>query len=217
MSLQSELLEHYLEQHSSQEPPLLSRLRRDAHVHLLQPRMLSGPLQGRFLKLLVSLTQPQNILEIGTYTAYATLCLAEGLPDNSPAEVHTIEVNDEMEDFIRHSLQSSPLAECITLHFGKAEEIIPQLLKEKCFDFVYIDADKRQYTLYYDLLVEHLPSGALVIADNTLWDGKVLQTPLPQDAQTQGIVSFNECVVRDKRVDVVLLPLRDGLTLIRKK
>lgn len=217
MSLQSEELELYLEQHSSQEPPLLSYLRREARVHLLQPRMLSGHLQGRFLKMLVSLLQPKNILELGTYTAYATLCLAEGLAANSSARVHTIECNDEMEDFIRQSLSQSPLSQRITLHIGKVEEILPSLLRETTFDLVYIDADKRQYSLYYDLLIDQLPSGALIIADNTLWDGKVLQTPTPKDAQTQGIVSFNTYIASDERVEVVLLPLRDGLTLIRKR
>lgn len=217
MSLQSEELEQYLEAHSSEEPPLLSYLRREAQVHLLQPRMLSGHLQGRFLKMLVSLTQPKNILEIGTYTAYATLCLAEGLSSNSSGRVHTIERNDEMENFIRRSLTQSSLSEHITLHIGKAEEILPTLLEEVSFQLVYMDADKRQYTLYYELLIDKLPSGALIIADNTLWDGKVLQTPTPKDAQTQGIVHFNEQIASDPRVEVVLLPLRDGLTLIRKK
>lgn len=215
MSLQSDLLEEYLTAHSSAEPPLLAHLRREAHVHLLQPRMLSGHLQGRFLKMLVALAKPRNILEIGTYTAYATLCLAEGLGD-SDGRVHTIEHNDEMEDFIRRSLALSPLSERISLHFGEAEDIIPSLVATTPFDFVYMDADKRHYLSYYHLLIESLPTGALILADNTLWDGKVIQEPLPQDAQTQGILNFNELVAHDSRVEVVLLPLRDGLSLIRK-
>ena len=216
MSLQTDLLEQYLEQHSSQEPAELRRLRREAHVHLLQPRMLSGHLQGRLLKMLVQLVNPRNVLELGTYTAYASLCLAEGL-QNSSARVHTIEHNDEMEDFIHRSLALSPFGDQVVVHIGDALEVMQELLTQHPFDLVYIDANKRDYSSYYQLLIPALPSQALVLADNTLWDGKVLQSPPPGDAQTQGILSFNDLVAGDPRVEVVMLPLRDGLTLIRKR
>lgn len=216
MSLQTDLLEEYLEQHSSQEPAELRQLRREAHVHLLQPRMLSGHLQGRLLKMLVQLVNPRNVLELGTYTAYASLCLAEGLQASS-ARVHTIEHNDEMEDFIYRSLALSPFGDRVVVHFGDALEVMQELLTQYPFDLVYIDANKRDYPSYYQLLIPALPPQALILADNTLWDGKVLQSPPPGDAQTQGILSFNDLVAGDPRVEVVMLPLRDGLTLIRKR
>ena len=216
MSLQTDLLEEYLEQHSSQEPAELRRLRREAHVHLLQPRMLSGHLQGRLLKMLVQLINPRNVLELGTYTASASLCLAEGLQHTS-ARVHTIEHNDEMEDFIHHSLALSPFGDRVVVHIGDALEVMQELLSQHPFDLVYIDANKRDYSSYYQLLIPALPSQALILADNTLWDGKVLQSPPPRDAQTQGILDFNDLVAGDLRVEVVMLPLRDGLTLIRKQ
>ncbi len=216
MSLQTDLLEEYLEQHSSQEPAELRRLRREAHVHLLQPRMLSGHLQGRLLKMLVQLVNPRNVLELGTYTAYASLCLAEGLQKPS-ARVYTIEHNDEMEDFIHRSLALSPFGDRVVVHIGDALEVMQELLTQHPFDLVYIDANKRDYSSYYQLLIPALPPQALILADNTLWDGKVLQSPPPRDAQTQGILDFNDLVAGDPRVEVVMLPLRDGLTLIRKR
>ena len=169
MSLQTDLLEEYLEQHSSQEPTELRRLRRGAHVHLLQPRMLSGHLQGRLLKMLVQLVNPRNVLELGTYTAYASLCLAEGL-QNPSARVHTIEHNDEMEDFIHRSLALSPFGDRVVVHIGDALEVMQELLTQHPFDLVYIDANKRDYSSYYQLLIPALPSQALILADNTLWD-----------------------------------------------
>lgn len=216
MSLQDEIVERYLQEHSSPEPPSLRHLQREAHVHLLQPRMLSGHLQGRLLKMLVSLVNPRNVLELGTYTGYASLALAEGLT-LPQATVHTIEQNDEMEPFIRRALADSPWGSRVVLHIGDALQILPTLLQQVVFDLVYIDADKRQYTAYYEHILPHLPSGALLLADNTLWDGKVLQYPAPHDAQTQGIMSFNDQVATDPQVEVVMLPLRDGLSLIRKR
>jgi len=178
--------------------------------------MLSGHLQGRLLKMLVQLVNPRNVLELGTYTAYASLCLAEGL-QNPSARVHTIEHNDEMEDFIHRSLALSPFGDRVVVHIGDALEVMQELLSQHPFDLVYIDADKRHYPSYYQLLIPALPSQALILADNTLWDGKVLQSPPPKDAQTQGILDFNDLVAGDPRVEVVMLPLRDGLTLIRKR
>lgn len=206
-------LEEYILSHIDGESDLLKQLNRDAHVNLLRPRMISGHLQGRVLKMLCRLLQPKYILELGTYTAYATLCLAEGAP--SDAEIHTIELNDELEDFIIKYLHRTSLKDKIHLHIGDAMNIVSTL---KCtFDMVYIDANKRMYVDYYNMVFDKVRSGGLIIADNTLWDGHVLETPKPGDKQTFGIQQFNDMVAQDYRVEKVILPLRDGLTLIWKK
>lgn len=206
-------IEEYILQHIDEEGNLLRNLNRDAHVNLLRPRMLSGHLQGRLLKMFCRLVQPKRILEIGTYTGYATLCLAEGAPDD--AEIHTLEVNDELEDFIMKHLHKSKLEDKIHLHIGDALEIIPTL--NDTFDLVFIDANKRHYCQYYDLIFDKVRSGGLIIADNTLWDGKVLETPHHTDKQTIGIQEFNDMIAKDNRIEKVILPMRDGLTLIWKK
>lgn len=206
-------IEEYILQHIDEEGDLLKNLNRDAHVNLLRPRMLSGHLQGRLLKMFCRLVQPKRILEIGTYTGYATLCLAEGAPDN--AEIHTLEVNDELEDFIMKHLHKSKLEDKIHLHIGDALEIIPTL--NETFDLVFIDANKRHYCQYYDLIFDKVRPGGLIIADNTLWDGKVLETPHHTDKQTIGIQEFNNMIAKDNRIEKVILPMRDGLTLIWKK
>ena len=213
MSLQTDLLELYLEQHSSQEPAELRRLRREAHVHLLQPRMLSGHLQGRLLKMLVQLINPRNVLELGTYTAYASLCLAEGL-QNPSARVHTIEHNDEMEDFTRPWIAQSPVADKIVFTIGDANLLAPQL--GITFDMAFIDGDKRTYIETYEMTMKLLRVGGFLLADNTLWDGHVIDSAYEHDQQTLGIRAFNDHVLADQRVEKVILPLRDGLTLIRK-
>ena len=174
--------------------------------------MLAGHLQGRILKMLVRIHRPQRILEIGTYTGYATLCLAEGLPEYG--EIHTVEIDDEMEDFIREQFEQSKLKEKINLHIGDVREIIPCL--EGSFDMVYIDGDKREYCDYYNLVFDKLRSGGVILADNTLWSGKVWEKPDPNDKQTLGIVCFNEMIKQDKRIEKIILPLRDGLTVIYK-
>lgn len=206
-------IEEYILQHIDEEGDLLKNLNRDAHVNLLRPRMLSGHLQGRLLKMFCRLVQPKRILEIGTYTGYATLCLAEGAPDD--AEIHTLEVNDELEDFIMKHLHKSKLEDKIHLHIGDALEIIPTL--NETFDLVFIDANKRHYCQYYDLIFDKVRPGGLIIADNTLWDGKVLETPHHTDKQTIGIQEFNNMIAKDNRIEKVILPIRDGLTLIWKK
>lgn len=209
----SEAIEEYILSHSDDEGELLAALNRDANVNLLRPRMLSGHLQGRILKMFCRMLSPRRVLEIGTYTAYATLCMAEGMaPDG---RIHTIEINDEMEDFIRKYLDRSPHKEKITVHFGDALEVIPKLGGE--FDLVFIDADKRLYSEYYDLVFPMLRPGGLILADNTLWDGHVVEVPRSADKQTSGIMAFNDKVKRDGRVEKVILPLRDGLTMIWKK
>ncbi len=214
MSLdKDEAIESYILSRIDEESELLKQLNRDAHVNLLKPRMLSGHLQGRMLKMFCRMMNPKYILEIGTYTAYATLCLAEGVDDD--AEIHTIEVNDELEDFILKHLHKSKLKDKIHLHIGDAMEIIPQI--DRTFDLVFIDANKRHYIEYYNLIFDKVRPGGLIIADNTLWDGHVLETPKPSDKQTIGIQQFNDMIAKDDRVEKVILPIRDGLTLIWKK
>ena len=206
-------IESYILSHSDEEGSLLAALNRDANVNLLRPRMLSGHLQGRILKMFCRMLKPKRVLEIGTYTGYATLCMAEALEKD--AEIHTLEINDELEDFIRKYVSQSPDKDKIKLYFGDAMEIIPAL--DESFDLVFIDADKRLYSDYYDLIFDKLPAGALILADNTLWDGKVLEPLHPADKQTAGILAFNDKIKADQRVEKVILPLRDGLTMIWKK
>lgn len=214
MSLdKDEAIESYILSRIDEESELLKQLNRDAHVNLLKPRMLSGHLQGRMLKMFCRMINPKYILEIGTYTAYATLCLAEGVDED--AEIHTIEVNDELEDFILKHLHKSKLKDKIHLHIGDAMEIIPQI--DRTFDLVFIDANKRHYIEYYNLIFDKVRPGGLIIADNTLWDGHVLETPKASDKQTIGIQQFNDMIAKDDRVEKVILPIRDGLTLIWKK
>ena len=209
----TEEIESYILSHSDEEGSLLATLNRDANVNLLRPRMISGHLQGRILKMFCRMLQPRRVLEIGTYTGYATLCMAEALDEG--AEIHTLEINDEMEDFIMKYISQSPVKDKIKLYFGDAMEIIPTM--NETFDLVFIDADKRLYTEYYNLIFDKLPSGALILADNTLWDGKVLEAPHSGDKQTAGILAFNDMIKSDSRVENVILPLRDGLTMIWKK
>ena len=204
--------ETYILNHIDEEDELLAKLYRKAHVELLHPRMLAGHLQGRILKMLVRMQRPKRILEIGTYTGYAALCLAEGLPEGG--EIHTVEIDDEMEDFAREQFDRSPLKDKIRLHIGDIRNILPEL--EGLFDMVYIDGDKREYCEYYDLVFERVCSGGIILADNTLWGGKVLEKPNPNDLQTAEIIRFNEKVKQDKRIEKIILPLRDGLTIIYK-
>jgi predicted O-methyltransferase YrrM len=207
-------LDEYLLSHIDPEGELLEELTRDAHVNLLRPRMIAGHLQGRILKMLCRILRPRRILEIGTYTGYATLCLAEGTGDD--ALIHTIEIDDEMEDFMMKYIRRSPHRDKIKVHFGDAIDLIP-LLDEKTFDMIFIDADKRLYSDYYDLVFPRLRPGGIIVADNTLWDGKVASPPRPVDKQTAGILNFNEKIKEDIRIEKVILPLRDGLTVIWKK
>ena len=209
-----ERLEEYILQHTTPESSLRKRLWREAHVRLLRARMHSGHLQGNFLQMLCRLKGAKYVLELGTYTGYAAHCLAEALGEEG--EVHTIESDDEMEDFIRSFIDEAPYKERIHLHLGDALTLLPSLLQHYSFDLVYIDANKREYLEYYELILPHLPSGALILADNTLWDGKVVEEPTPTDAQTQSILRFNDYVQRDPRVENLILPLRDGLSLIYK-
>jgi predicted O-methyltransferase YrrM len=206
-------IEEYIKEHIDPESEYLHQLYRATHLHLLYPRMASGHIQGRLLKMFVGMIKPKLILEIGTYSGYSGLCLAEGLPEDG--HLHTIEINDEQEDFTLPWFKNSPYADKITMHIGNAMEIIPEL--GLTFDMAFIDGDKRIYSDYYELVLEHLNPGGYILADNTLWDGHVLdKNPKECDLQTRGVQAFNDLVAHDKRVEKVILPLRDGLTIIKK-
>jgi len=206
-------IEEYILQHIDPEGEYLHDLYRHTHLELLYPRMASGHLQGRILKMLTHMVRPMNVLEIGTYSGYSALSMAEGLPEGG--HIYTIEVNDEQEVFTRPWIEGSAYADRITMLIGDAAEVIPGL--EVTFDMAFIDADKRHYLDYYELVLAHLRPGGYILADNTLWDGHVVQEVKEHDLQTQGIMAFNDFVAADTRVEKVILPLRDGLTIIRKK
>lgn len=209
-----DLLGQYILEHTSPEGELRHEIYRAAHLRLLRARMLSGHLQGNLLRMLCRLAKAQRVLEIGTFTGYAAHCLAEGLGEDG--EVHSLESDDEMEDFIRSYIARAPYGHKMKLHIGDAMELLPSLVQQYRFDLVYIDANKRQYPDYYRMIIDHLPLGALILADNTLWDGKVIQLLNPSDAQTRGILEFNDLIQSDPRVDNLILPMRDGLSLIQK-
>ena len=209
-----EELEEYILSHIDAEGKVLSDLNRATHLYHLRPRMCSGHLQGRMLKMFVRMIRPQRILELGTFTGYSALCLAEGLADDS-CEVHTIEIDDELEDFIKSHFALSPLANRITLHIGDAREVLATINGD--FDLVFIDANKREYCEYYNLVFDRVRPGGFIIADNTLWDGKVVEWGKKLDAQTAGILQFNDMVAADERVEKVIVPIRDGLKIIHKK
>ena len=209
-----DLLQSYIESHISPEPPELRTLARHVNTRLLYTRMCSGHLQGRILKMLTSMINPRRVLELGTYAGYSALCIAEAL-SRPGSGVDTIEVEEELQDFITSHLASSPHGSKVTLHIGDAMEIIPRI-DRGLWDLVYIDANKRVYADYFNLVIDRIPSGGYIIADNTLWDGKILDLDHNHDPQTLGIATFNDLVASDPRVETVILPLRDGLTLMRR-
>lgn len=205
-------LDQYIADHSSPEGEYLYRLFRATHVEILAPQMASGHIQGRLLKFLVKMIRPRRILEIGTFTGYSALCMAEGLDEGG--KLYTFEVEDELEDFTRRWIDGSAYADKIEFIIGDALNIVPTM--DERFDLVFIDGNKREYIRYYEMAMEHLNKGGWILADNTLWDGHVIEEER-QDAQTNGVRAFNDLIRNDKRVEVVILPLRDGLTIIRKK
>ncbi|PZD79672.1 O-methyltransferase [Mesonia sp. K7] len=213
MNFLPEELEDYVEKHSQAEPELLQQLNRETHQKILQPRMLSGHFQGRMLSMLSKIISPKNVLEIGTYTGYATLCLAEGLAENGT--IHTIDINEELYDFQRKYFNLSGFGKQITQHVGDALEIIPAL-NEK-LDLVFIDADKHNYINYYQMILPKMTQGGIILTDNVLWSGKVLETPKKDDIDTQTLIKYNQMINEDERVETVLLPIRDGLTVTRVK
>lgn len=206
-------IEAYVLGHIDPEGDYLYRLYRETNLKLLRPRMASGHLQGRILKMFVRMMRPHRIVEIGTYSGYSALCLAEGLV---PGEgmVHTFEINEEQEDFTRPWLEQSPVADRITFHIGDALNLLPEMDIE--FDMAFIDGDKRKYIEYYELVLSKLRKGGTILADNTLWDGHVVDPEYDRDAQTLGIRAFNDHVAKDGRVEKIIFPLRDGLSVIYK-
>ena len=214
-------LNEYIEKHSSPESEVLQQITRSTHLELINPRMLSGHVQGRVLSMLSQMIQPKRILELGTFTGYSALCLAEGLTEDG--ELVTIEHNDELEDTIRRNLSLTPLGEKIKLVIGDAKEAMRRLGDEargdeaKGFDLVFIDADKKEYCDYLDLVLPLMRQGGWILADNTLWDGHIIESAYDKDKQTVALRAFNDKVAQDERLEKVILPLRDGLTIIKVK
>ncbi len=205
-------LEEYISVHSTPENEVLESIVRDTHIHILNPHMLSGHIQGRVLSMISHMIRPNRILELGTFTGYSALCLAEGLLEDG--ELVTIEHNDELETTIRRNLAKSPLSSKIRLIIGDAKEYLSG--EAGLFDLVFIDADKREYCAYLDLVYPLLPVGGFILADNTLWDGHIIDPAYDKDKQTLGLRAFNDRLAADERFEKVILPLRDGLTIIRK-
>jgi len=208
-----EALDNYVVTHSEQEPELLQRLTRETYQKVLQPIMLSGPYQGRVLSMISKLIHPKSILELGTFTGYATLCLAEGLA--SDGELHTIDINEELVDFQRKYFDKSEFGHQIFQHTGNALDIIPKL--DMTFDLVFIDADKPNYSNYFNLIIDKLNPEGIILSDNVLWHGKVIEPLNDKDTSTKAVLDYNTLLKNDPRVETVLLPIRDGLTISRKK
>ena len=206
-------IDSYVVQHSSKEPELLQQLNRETNQKVLQPRMLSGHYQGRILSMISKLVQPKNILEIGTYTGYSALCLAEGMkPDGI---LHTIDVNEELFDLQKKYFEASLYSGLIQQHLGDATKVIPTL--EENFDLVFIDADKPNYPKYFHLIMDKLNSGGIIISDNVLWSGKVVEPVKEDDDSTKALLKYNKLLAKDERLETVMLPVRDGLTISRRK
>ena len=205
-------LDDYVVYHSEDEPKLLQELTRETYQKILQPRMLSGHYQGRLLSMISKLIHPENILEIGTYTGYSALCLAEGLTDDG--ELHTIDINEELVDFQRTYFDKSPYGKQIFQHLGNALEIIPSL--HKTFDLIFIDADKDNYPAYFKVIIDKLNPGGIILSDNVLWSGKVIEPLKEDDFSTKALLEYNTLLKEDKRIETVVLPIRDGLTISRK-
>lgn len=207
----------YIEDHVTPQGDVLDWVQKQTHIRTNHARMLSGALQGELMRILIQISGARRVLELGTFTGYSAICLATHLPEDG--HLDTLELNDELEDLILEGFERAGLSEKISLHIGDCKETLKRLREEITvpYDIVYIDANKREYCEYYDLVFDMVRPGGLILADNVLWDGKVCQDPLPQDKQTLGIARFNDMVSSDPRVESVILPLRDGLNVIRKK
>ena len=217
----------YIEDHVTSQGEALDWVEKQTHIRTNHARMLSGKLQGELLRIIVQTTGAKRILELGTFTGYSAICLASTLPEDG--HLDTLELNDELEDLILEGFERAGLDDRIQLHIGDCKETLrrlrsemglengPDIAQDKLYDIVYMDANKREYCEYYDLVFDMVRPGGLILADNVLWDGKVCMDPLPQDKQTLGIARFNDMVSKDRRVESVILPLRDGLNIIRKK
>jgi len=212
MNLIAEDIVDYIKLHISEEPPVLRELARETHANVLMPGMISGHEQGRVLSMISKLCRPKNILEIGTFTGYSTICLAEGLAKNG--HIYTIEINEELEEFAKKYFVKAGANHVVTQLIGDAMELVPKL--EIVFDLIFLDADKKNYKNYLNLLIDKLAPGGTLIADNTLWYGKVLDNTANKDKDTKGIMAFNEAVLQDKRLENIILPVRDGISVIRK-
>ena len=210
---ENEALDRYILDHIEPEGDYLYRLYRATNIHTVHGRMASGHLQGRLLKMLVQMVQPKNVLEVGTFSGYSAICIAEGLPEDG--KLYTFEINDEMEDFTRPWIEGSAVAQKIEFRIGDANVEAPKLGVE--FDMAFLDGDKRTYLETYEMVLKIMRPGGFILADNTLWDGHVTDANYNHDRQTQGIKVFNDFIAHDERVETVILPLRDGLTLVRKK
>jgi len=206
-------LDKYIREHSTPEDRVLEELYRQTHLYVINPNMVSGHIQGKFLEMLSYMIHPARVLEIGTYTGYSDICLARGL--KSGGQLHTIEMNDELNEMSTHYFALAGVADRVTLHTGRAQDVIPKL--DYTFDLVFIDGDKREYREYYDIVFDRVRKGGFIIADNVLWGGKIEGEEALKDPQTKGVVLFNEKVRNDHRVEKIVLPLRDGLMIIRKK
>lgn len=214
MEFIDEELQRYAENHTSPESELLHKVNRQTYLNVMKPRMLSGHLQGRLLSMFSHMIRPKQILEVGTYTGYSALCLAEGLQEDGT--LHTIDINEELEDTVRGYIKEAGLSESVKYYIGNALEIIPII--DATFDLVFIDADKYNYATYYDLVIDRVRSGGYIIADNVLWSGKVLEKYRRKlDEDTAALLDFNKKVQDDPRVENILLPVRDGLMIARKK
>jgi caffeoyl-CoA O-methyltransferase len=205
-------IDQYIENHSSPESTILNKIYRDSNLQMINPRMVSGHIQGLFLKMISLMIKPKNILEIGTYTGYSAICLAQGLAQDG--NLHTIEINDELISMAHDYFESEGLSQTIIQHVGNALEIIPEL--NHSFDLIFIDGEKREYPQYYNICVDKLNSGGYLIADNVLWNGKVVDQATHNESATKAILEFNKMVQEDVRTENVLLPIRDGLMMVRK-
>ena len=213
MDFNNKKLEKYILEHISPEDELLKEISRQTHLKILRPRMLSGHLQGQILYMITRMINPSRILEIGTYTGYSAICMAKGLAQNG--RIDTIEINDELTPFIQSFLNKSPFKDQVNLMIGSAIKILPTLTDT--YDLIFIDGDKREYPDYYHLAMTCLRPGGYILADNILWDGKVAENPDPNDDYTKGIIEFNKIVTDDERVENVIFPVRDGISIIRRK
>ncbi|TJY36444.1 O-methyltransferase [Pontimicrobium aquaticum] len=213
MNFLPEDIDEYVVKHSEDEPELLQQLNRETYQKILQPRMLSGHYQGRVLSMISKLVNPKNILEIGTYTGYSAICLAEGMKETG--ELHTIDINEELYDFQRKYFNKSDYGKQIIQHLGDALDIIPKL--DKNFDLVFIDADKENYANYFHTVIEKVNQGGIILSDNVLWSGKILETKFKkEDTSTPALIKYNKLLKEDSRIETVMLPIRDGLTIARK-